>query len=255
VIYTNRTGRHWMDVQAMRDRNVLLRIEDYAGRVTDNYRGIPGRSPTSSLSTEATRRLTGARPPRRFEEGTPPCALMHSLSFVPIGGNLSLVAGAGVAIPSPNVIDLLGAGVGTAPPSIIGNAHCSAPTRASAAVPSGDQRDHRHRARHRAAATLNTRCRPRPTRAPPATISRHLEDARRDRTAHRRAARRQHGVSRFPFLPVFPATVAPALPAPAVLAGNNAAGSFTAGTVRLALVTMVRDDQANKQAAKNFSVS
>jgi hypothetical protein len=41
VFYTNRTGRHWMDVQAMRDRNVLLRLEDYAGRVTDNYRGIP----------------------------------------------------------------------------------------------------------------------------------------------------------------------------------------------------------------------
>src|SRR4051812_9184543 len=43
------------------------------------------------------------------------------LSFVPIGAPLSLVGGAGVAIPS-NVIDLLGAGVGVAPPSIIGNA-------------------------------------------------------------------------------------------------------------------------------------
>lgn len=37
------------------------------------------------------------------------------LSFVPIGGNLSLVAGAGINIPSSSVIDLLGLGVGVAP--------------------------------------------------------------------------------------------------------------------------------------------
>lgn len=41
VFYCNRTVRHWMDVQAMRDRNVLLRIEDYAGMPIDGYRGIP----------------------------------------------------------------------------------------------------------------------------------------------------------------------------------------------------------------------
>ena len=41
VFYCNRTLRHWMDVQAMRDRNVLLRIDDYAGRPVDSYRGIP----------------------------------------------------------------------------------------------------------------------------------------------------------------------------------------------------------------------
>ena len=53
VFYTNRTGRHWMDVQAMRDRNVLLRLEDYAGRVTDNYRGIPVKISDQLLNTEA----------------------------------------------------------------------------------------------------------------------------------------------------------------------------------------------------------
>ena len=37
------------------------------------------------------------------------------LNFVPIGGNLSMVGGAGVAIPSPGIIDLLGLGVGVAP--------------------------------------------------------------------------------------------------------------------------------------------
>lgn len=41
VFYGNRTILHWMYIQAMRDRNVLLRVEDYAGIVTDNYRGVP----------------------------------------------------------------------------------------------------------------------------------------------------------------------------------------------------------------------
>lgn len=43
------------------------------------------------------------------------------VSFVGPNSPLSLVGGAGVAIPS-GVIDLLGAGVGVAPPNIIGNA-------------------------------------------------------------------------------------------------------------------------------------
>lgn len=53
VFYTNRTGRHWMDVQAMRDRNVLLQLEDYAGRVVDTYRGIPIKISDQLLITEA----------------------------------------------------------------------------------------------------------------------------------------------------------------------------------------------------------
>jgi hypothetical protein len=52
VIYTNRTGRHWMDVQAMRDRNVLLRIEDYAGRPCDGINGIPIKISDQLLITE-----------------------------------------------------------------------------------------------------------------------------------------------------------------------------------------------------------
>lgn len=53
VWYCNRTTRHWMDVQAMRDRNVLLRLEDYAGRVTDGYRGIPIRIVDQITNAEA----------------------------------------------------------------------------------------------------------------------------------------------------------------------------------------------------------
>ena len=39
------------------------------------------------------------------------------LSFVPIGGNLAVTS---AAVPSTNVIDLIGVGVGVAPPSIWG---------------------------------------------------------------------------------------------------------------------------------------
>jgi hypothetical protein len=59
--------------------------------------------------------------------------------------------------------------------------------------------------------------------------------------------------ARFPWLPVFPATLRPRFLR--LLFSPSAGGSFTAGTVACALVTFVRDDQANKQAAKNFSVS
>jgi hypothetical protein len=53
VWYVNRTILHWMYVQAMRDRNVLLRIEDYAGIVTDNFRGDPIKLVDQILNTEA----------------------------------------------------------------------------------------------------------------------------------------------------------------------------------------------------------
>ena len=43
-----------------------------------------------------------------------------SLAFVPVGSPLSLVGGLGVSFASPNTIDLLGTGVGTAPTSIFG---------------------------------------------------------------------------------------------------------------------------------------
>lgn len=54
VIYTNRTGRHWADVQAMRNRNVLLRIDDYAGRPVDSYRGIPWKVIDQISNAEST---------------------------------------------------------------------------------------------------------------------------------------------------------------------------------------------------------
>ena len=53
VWYANRTTRHWMDVQAIRDKNVLLAMTDYAGVVTDTWRGIPVRLVDQIINAEA----------------------------------------------------------------------------------------------------------------------------------------------------------------------------------------------------------
>ena len=53
VWYMSRTGRHWADVQGMRDRNVLLSLTDAAGRVTDFIRGIKVGLSDQLLTTEA----------------------------------------------------------------------------------------------------------------------------------------------------------------------------------------------------------
>lgn len=54
VFYGNRTVRYWMDVQMIRNRNVLLRIEDYAGVPCDGFRGVPVKIVDQLLTTEAT---------------------------------------------------------------------------------------------------------------------------------------------------------------------------------------------------------
>jgi hypothetical protein len=38
----------------MRDRNVLLRIDDYAGRPVDSFRGIPWKVVDQLVNSEAT---------------------------------------------------------------------------------------------------------------------------------------------------------------------------------------------------------
>ncbi len=53
IIYTNRTGRHWMDVQGMRNRNVIQTINDAAGRVQDVFRGVPIHVVDQLLNTES----------------------------------------------------------------------------------------------------------------------------------------------------------------------------------------------------------
>lgn len=53
VFYVNRTVRHWMDVQMIRNRQVMLRLDDYAGRPCDGYRDVPIKIVDQLLTTEA----------------------------------------------------------------------------------------------------------------------------------------------------------------------------------------------------------
>lgn len=52
--YCNRTSRHWMDIQAIRDKNVLLSSKDYAGDPVMVFRDIPIRTVDQLTNTEAT---------------------------------------------------------------------------------------------------------------------------------------------------------------------------------------------------------
>jgi hypothetical protein len=53
VWYCNRTSRHWMDIQSMRNRNVLQSINDYAGNPTTGWRGVPIKIVDQILVTES----------------------------------------------------------------------------------------------------------------------------------------------------------------------------------------------------------
>lgn len=53
AIYVNRTGREFMDIQAIRDRNVLLGPRDYAGMPVTSFRSIPIRVQDQITNTEA----------------------------------------------------------------------------------------------------------------------------------------------------------------------------------------------------------
>jgi hypothetical protein len=50
--HCDRTSREYMDLQAIRDKNVLLRPEDYAGRPIVNFRNIPIAVTDQILDTE-----------------------------------------------------------------------------------------------------------------------------------------------------------------------------------------------------------
>ena len=53
AIYCNRTVREYMDIQAIRDKNVLLGFKDYAGDPVTEFRQIPIRVNDVILNTEA----------------------------------------------------------------------------------------------------------------------------------------------------------------------------------------------------------
>ena len=53
AFYCNRTVREALDIQAIRDKNVLLRPTEYAGQPIVEFRGVPIRICDSLLSTES----------------------------------------------------------------------------------------------------------------------------------------------------------------------------------------------------------
>lgn len=180
--------------------------------------------------------------------------LDSQLAFVPVGGNLSMVAGAGVSIPSTNVIDLLGQGVGTAPANIIGNA-----TVFGSDVGIGGLRPQVEVLIGTAlttgsSATLNVAFQAAVDTGSgggyqPGTWETLVE------TGPIAAANLTAGqvLARFDFPPAFPAGLNPRYLR--LLFQIPSGEDFTAGTVSSAIVTMVRDDQANKYAARNYAVA
>lgn len=178
------------------------------------------------------------------------------LAFVPLGSALSLVGGAGVAIPSTNVIDLLGAGVGVAPSSssIIGNAALFGTDMGV-----GGMRPELMVSIGTALATSNS-----------ATLNVALQAAADQGAAGNYQPSTWNTIvetgpmavanltanaiiARFPWLPSFPANLRPRFLR--LLFSPAAATNFTAGTIASALVVPCRDDQANRFAAKNYTVA
>lgn len=179
------------------------------------------------------------------------------LAFVGIGGNLSLVGGAGVAIPSPLTYDFLGLGVGVAPteriwgnPTVFGQAD---------AMGVGNQRPELNVTVGTAFATANA-----------ATLNVALQGAIDTGAAGGYLPGTWNTfaetgviavanltantiIARLPWLPPFPFNLRPRFLR--LLFSPAAATNFTAGTIASALVVMSRDDYSAKNNPKNFTVA
>ena len=171
------------------------------------------------------------------------------LSFVPIGGNLAIL---GAAVPSTNVIDLLGEGVGVAPQSIIGNPTVfGAPDAMGVGGP-----------RPELVVSVGTAF----------LGGTSLNVALQGAIDTGAAGNYQPGawntfeetgavllanltanqlIMRLPWVPPFPPNLRPRY----LRLLFTPAGTFTAGTIAFALVTLVRDDNFSKYGARNYSVA
>lgn len=179
------------------------------------------------------------------------------VSFVPIGAPLSLVAGAGQPIAS-GILDLLGQGVGTAPNNIIGNA--------SVFGEDAGVGGRRPELNITIGTALNGAAGTTLKAALQAAVDQgsggnYQPGAWQDIASQDGITLTQGAagvvIARFPFLPTIPANLRPRylrLLFSPQLNGSTPAGAFTAGTISSALVTMVRDDLAQKNAARNYAV-
>ena len=172
------------------------------------------------------------------------------LSFVAPGTPLSLVGSAGVAIPS-NVLDLLGVGSGNASSNIIGDASVFGEDTGIGGVKPQVQ------------VNIGTAC----TTSTSATLNVAFQAAIDDgsnapgtwetliETGPIAVADLTAGavLARFDFPPAFPPGLSPRFLR--LLFQVPSGTDFTAGTVASAIVTKVRDDQANRYAARNYVVA
>lgn len=181
------------------------------------------------------------------------------LSFVPLGTNLSLVAAAGVDVPSTNVIDLLGLGVGVVAPDSAGNPIIGTATTFGSpdAGGVGGMRPELN-------ITIGTACTD-DTGTPTLTVQ--LQGAADDGTGNpdtyqtivesaqltSAQCAANTVIFRCPWLPPFPENLRPRFLRLnfAIPAGTN----FATGTIQDALVVPCRDDWFNRQAVKNYTVA
>ena len=187
------------------------------------------------------------------------------LNFVTPGYPLSLVAAAGVSIPSPSVIDILGSGVGTPPQNIIGtqNAGAFGPL-AGAYGDAGGMGIGTNRllieatmgvaAASATSATLTVAIQAAPDTGTaggnqPGTWVTYAQTAAL--TAAQLTAGLTFAKLDFPQAP-FPDNALPRFFR--LLFQIPAATSFTAGTIANAIVTHDRDDTSNLYASKGFVV-
>jgi hypothetical protein len=174
-------------------------------------------------------------------------------SFVPLGTNLSIVAGAGVSIASTNTPDLLGQGVGTAPQNIIGlpSSGLFGEDTGIGYIRPFIQVNIGTAATTGNSATLNVAFQGAPDTAgtfQPGTWQTYGE------TGALTAAQLTAGqIIRLDWSPVFPVSARPRYLR--LLFQVPSATNFTAGTVSSAIVTFARDDYAIKYASKNYSVA
>lgn len=185
-----------------------------------------------------------------------------SLTFVPLGGNQSLVAGAGVDIASVNVIDLLGLGVGVTADSQ--NVVIGTPAGALFGTDFGVGGDKQviqinlgtTALTGTASSTLNVALQMAPDDGTgnPGTYQTIAETGEMT-LAQLQALQVQAtaGPIRMDWPPNFPADLNPRFARLLFIlpAGEN----FTAGEIYGAFITPVRDDTANKFARKNFVVA
>jgi hypothetical protein len=180
------------------------------------------------------------------------------VAFIPIGAPLSLVAGAGITVPS-GIIDLLGVGVGLAPPSIIGNA-----TLFGTDMGVGGKRPELNISVGTAfVASGSTLLKIALQAAVDTGVGGGYQPGTWTDIVSQDSIAPSNLTAgaipfRSPWIPDMPPGLRPRfmrlLFSPMTTTALPS-GSFTAGTIASALITTVRDDQANKYAAKNFTVS